>query len=32
MAVQWQASYAEAVSLATERRQIMLVDFVKTPG
>lgn len=32
MAIEWQASYAGAVSLAADRRRVLLVDFVKTPG
>lgn len=32
MAIIWQPSYTGAVSLAAERRKLLLVDFVKTPG
>ena len=32
MTITWQTSYAGAVSLAVERRRLLLVDFVKTPG
>ncbi len=32
MAVIWQPAYTGAMSLAAERRKLLLMGFVKTPG